>query len=842
MPAGRSSLQRRARPAQRERGRASRALLAVVAVALALAAIEFYALLEHGRPHRSVVEAPAPNPPSAPAPQPAAAAAPAAAPAIGWLDRPSAPTVVGPRLDVSGWALDRSGVAAVEVRIGSRRYAAAIGIARPDVAAAHPGYPDSAHAGFEFQGDFSAELAADRAGWQPLEIVAVARDGRETVLARKRLVLPAAMGEWRALLDANPRLAARRLRVLMMSSGIAAGGADGIADVYGPFLSRTTAIGVSVPILYLRTTRGAGGDWAFDPDFDVTRKCGARTVADDALNGVIAWAIAHALPVEFILNGGIWADAACDVPEWDVNDRLEQDPANCQWTQDDEVFPDDYLKDRPGSTASPELGRSLTYNVYASTVRHYKRRNLQAAAAIIARFARAHPSLFAGVVLDADTYMNPFVREGRWYDYNPGMLRQFRHWLAGTGPYAGEGARGVPDLSSYRRAHPLTLADVNRLAQRQWSSWEEIEPPRRFPGADGAAPAPGTLPFWEDPWFREWDRFRKHVVALHYDELAAWVHAAGIPRERIYSAQAFIAPDAGRRPVSLHIDGASPDYDSAGVSIEGAIPRDGRLGTILYGPAAENRHPMEDGRSLFATLARMDPGWGIVEYNATDLKAPAALPTYAQTYRTLRDLFNYDGSQIAMMAWNGADGLRAGQPGYVAYTAWRNTHGEEALFDFLVGHADLPRGARLWTFGTPRHADDDGWSLERGALVPGRGFVELTAEATAVLRSPPDQVLRPRALDTLVLGLADDAALARVEVWARSGPDAPWTAIGAPLAGGALPRSAAGVLVPLAWPATWRARGVIAERLKIALTFESGAAGVRLRHLALYPRGGASAR
>ena len=108
-------------------------------------------------------------------------------------------------------------------------------------------------------------------------------------------------------------------------------------------------------------------------------------------------------------------------------------PANCQWTQDNEVLPDDYRQNLPGSTPSPELARSLTYNVYATKVRHYKRRNLQAAAAIIAAFARAHPTLFAGVVLDADTYMNPFVRDGRWYDYNPGMLKQFRHWLAGSG-------------------------------------------------------------------------------------------------------------------------------------------------------------------------------------------------------------------------------------------------------------------------------------------------------------------------------------------------------------------------------------------------------------------------
>ena len=163
---------------------------------------------------------------------------------------------------------------------------------------------------------------------------------------------------------------------------------------------------------------------------------------------------------------------------------------------------------------------------------------------------------------------------------------------------------------------------------------------------------------------------------------------------------------------------------------------------------------MTDGRSLFATLARMDPGWGIVEYNATDLKQPAVLRRMQQTYHTLRDLFNFDGSQIAMMAWNGSNGRFAGQPGYVAYTAWRNTPGEEALVDFLVDHADLPRGARLWTFGTARHADDDGWSLERGHLAPAAASPISSRDDRHADVTGRSGAARRR-LDTLVLGLAE---------------------------------------------------------------------------------------
>ena len=144
------------------------------------------------------------------------------------------------------------------------------------------------------------------------------------------------------------------------------------------------------------------------------------------------------------------------MPDWDVNDHLEQDPANCQWNDRGEVMPDDALKNLPGSQDAPELGRSLTFNVYAREVRHYKRRNLQQAGARLVVVLRAHPELFVGVTLDPDTYMNPFFDETQWYDYNPGTLRQFREWLSGTGPYAGKPRDGAPDLSRYRRAQPLT--------------------------------------------------------------------------------------------------------------------------------------------------------------------------------------------------------------------------------------------------------------------------------------------------------------------------------------------------------------------------------------------------
>jgi hypothetical protein len=791
-------------------------LVIVLAVVCALAAGEFYALHEFGR-----VRPPAVSTPVAGAP---ASAAKLPAGIIGSVDAPAAETIVGDRLQIAGWALSPNAIRGVDVRVDDKSYAATYGLARNDVAAVKPDYPDAAKAGFSYEGDFAA-LPLER---HDVNVIATDRAGGSSVLARKSLVSPSAMSMWKGIIDANPTFAQRPFWFLMATSGVAQGGATGIETQYTGLTSQTQRVGMSVPVLYMRTTRGQAGDFAFDPDFDLGRKCGNRPVADDNLNAIIAYSVAKHLPVNFILNGGIWGDASCESLEWDLTDHLQVDPANCQWDDRNVVLPDDFKKGLNGSTDSPLLSRSLTYNVYAKSVRDYKRRNLQAAARIVARFAREHPDLFVAINLDADTYMNPFVREGRRFDYNPGMLRQFREWLAGTGPYAGRPTDGAPDLRAYRRQRPLTLADVNRLAGKQWKTWADVDPPRYFPGDDGQRVKVGETPFWQDPWYQEWDVFRKHIVQLHYAELAQWTHDAGIPADHIFTAQAFTAQDPGMRPLSTYVTGESPDYDSAGVSVEGAVPKVGHLGAILYGPSAENRVTMETDHNLFATIARLDPQWAVVESNATDLKKINILPTYAQSYHSFRDLFNYGGRQIALMAWNGSNGIFAGQPGYVPFTSWRNTPAEQAMMDFMVSHAGLPQGAMLWTFGSPRHADDDGWVATHGIVTADRGGLVLAIHNNAdrlTLRSPPDLVIRPMSIGRLLLRFTGAAKLHHAVIYARASGDDRWRVIG----------RARGPEVTLEWPADWLRNDTIIERLEFELEFAPDADGSRLTRVLLYP-------
>jgi hypothetical protein len=645
-----------------------------------------------------------------------------------------------------------------------------------------------------------------------------------------------AASRWRVLLSEAPSLADRKFYFVMAASDIGLGGLRDVEKQYTADQSQTMRVGVAVPILYLRTTHGAPSDWTFDSDFDVKRRCRDRAVAGDSLNGLMHFAVDHHMPVQFILNGGIWANASCSAPEWDVADQLESDIQNCQWSQSNIVFARDYLKHLTGSYESPELARSLTYNVYAAKVRRYKKRNLQAAATQVAAFARAHPDLFIGVTLDADTYMNPFFEQKEWFDYNPGTIRQFREWLRGSGPYSGHPQPGLPDLSLYRRDTPLSLIEVNRLARRHWTSWESVDPPRIFPGTPRNPQALGLPTVWDDPWYQVWDVFRKHLIGLHYSELSQWVNEVGIPTDRIFSAQGFMAPGPMLHPFAIKIDSHGQNYDSAGVSIEGSIPRFGHLGAILYGEAAENRARMEGTHSLFATFSRMDSGWAAVEFNSTDLRQPTVSPTYAQAYRSFRDFFNFDAKLVTTMAWNGSDGGDVGKKGFMAYTAWRNTPSEAAMRDFLASHANIPRGARVWTFGTPKHVDDDGWSAQNGKLTASKNMIQLElTTGTATFLSPPDQVIRPSTISTLILGVGGLPDTTTVRVLAHIDQRAEWEEIARTTKLAQLRSMDGEFTIPLAWPENAMRGTSIADQVKIEITAGATEPTARITSIVLYP-------
>ncbi|MDR0247805.1 MAG: hypothetical protein LBI16_05380 [Burkholderiales bacterium] len=770
---------------------------------------------------------------------PAVVASTVATELIGGLDVPVQESLTGQSLEFTGWAFDPAGIRAVEIRFPDMTYTATLNIPRDDVRNALPSLAKT-HAGIERSG-FEARItlpdsfsSLDR---QPIEIIAINRNNKTKTLG-KRSWLP-------TFPERSSAQGKRPFYLLMMTSGLPFGGGAEIDTAYRNYVSPTVRTGASIPILYMRTTKGSQGDWVFDSAFDLTRRCDNRLVAEDNLESAIAYAIEKNTPIQFILNGGIWSNASCTTSEWDLSDFLEEDPALCQWAQDNAVYPSDYLSHLPGSTTSPRLARSLTYHVYAKKARTYKKRNLQAAAQRIAAFAKKYPDLFVSIVLDADTYMNPFFSGHATFDYNPGMLRQFREWLQGIGPYAGKSADpSVPDLSAFRRPQSLTLDEVNAIAGRHWQHWDEVDPPRPSPEwMMNPVSASAIEQVWENPWWHLWDAFRKHIVHLHYTELAQWAAETGIPESRIFSAQGFAASVAGTFP-SVYIEGKEPfsRHESAGVSIEGSKPRNGsHLGAIVYDKPARNDVAMPYGHSLFSEFARVDDGWGIVEYNAADIGDARTPPQYHHAYLTYRDAYNFDAQEVSHMAWNGSNGLFADDPAYVSYTSFRNTGTEEAMRDFMVSRAFFPESLRLWTFGSAHYASDDGWTAPVGRLQAQTGALALTSDHRKIkLLSPADQALRTPHLKTLRLIVSEkaSAAIAQLTVAAQETSGTGWQEISSVKEPKTMPfvNGFVRLDVPLQWPKEWIEKNVIAERLRLNIELQTPEEMLVIHRVALDPQ------
>jgi hypothetical protein len=312
---------------------------------------------------------------------------------------------------------------------------------------------------------------------------------------------------------------------------------------------------------------------------------------------------------------------------------------------------------------------------------------------------------------------------------------------------------------------------VGALMGRSLARWDEVDPPRSFPWKDV------VRPFWDDPWVREWEHFRRHLVHLHYSELARWTAEAGIAPDRIWSAQGFTGPKEGFKPFALRLASPVKNYDSGGVSVEGSVPRGSHLGAILYASAADNTAPMEDGGSVFAAFAAFDRDWAAVEFNVADLQEPAKRPTALSAYRALRDLWNHQARFVSPMAWNGWNGIYADDPGYLPYTSWRGTVAEEMAKDFLLARAGLPRGSRLWTFGTPALASDDGWRATHGTIAAQPASLRAKPGADGLLTLESPRELRLDRPGRLVV-LTEPAASLPLTLWGRAPGDSAWTPLG----------------------------------------------------------------
>ncbi len=476
-------------------------------------------------------------------------------------------------------------------------------------------------------------------------------------------------------------------------------------------------VGFRGRVEYLRTTRGKQADYVFDPDFpESLRKRNGKEMTGESLHELLQTALRFRAPLMITLDGGVWADAKFSAPDLDIVDMLEQDDRTVQWNQFGKAEPDDALKGLAGANESPQLARMMSLNYYNRRFRDYKKRNLQAAVREIVRFSRAHPKNFVMINLDPDEYINPWFYLTQWYDYNPDTLRQYREWLFHLGPYADGGA-----LAFSRHEPVMTLDEANRLAQHAWKEIDAVEPPR------------GAIDY-SDPWQQLWTQFKRHLVARHYDDLAAWAVEAGMPKARIYTSQTFIQADVA---VSVS-DTADGWTDQAGVSIEGAKPRQGHLGAILYGRSSRNEGKPRSGSSLIDDIRRTDPEWGVVEFQPATIAFPEKLPSHAESYATMQALIN-GGARFISPMWGSYAGDRVVHPDHFkAYDAMEGTPFEYQFVWWLRAMQAWPVGSLYYPFGDPQVKSGDGWTAAAGTrLESDFGKLRLASDDTRLaLQSP----------------------------------------------------------------------------------------------------------
>lgn len=481
-------------------------------------------------------------------------------------------------------------------------------------------------------------------------------------------------------------------------------------------------VGIRGRVEYLRTTRGKHHDYMFDPDFPTTVPGSGGKASGESLHELFGVALRLHAPLLITLDGGVWADSRFSVPDFDAVDMLEEDERTVQWNQYGRSEPDDALSGLAGSMNNPQLARMMSLNRFNFRFREYKKRNLQAAVREIVRLSRRHSKLHVAVSLDPDEYINPWFYLTQWYDYNPDTLKEFREWLFHLGPYADGG-----EMAGMRYRSVITLDQASRLAGVEYNAIDQVEPPR------------GRINY-ADSWQQIWTQFKRRLVARHYDELAAWATEAGLSSGRIFTGQTFIQAD-----VAVETDDRATGWtDQAGVSIEGAKPRNGHLGAILYGPASRGEGTPRTGLSLLENIRRTDDHWGLVEFHPATIEFAATSPSHDEAYRTMLSTVN-GGSRFFSPMWGSVARDQMLKPNHFrSYDAFDGTAFEYELVWWMRSLRGHPAGSFFFPFGNELVESADGWrgsketrvSLGRGKLLLSGDRIEIGSPKWS-LEGPP---------------------------------------------------------------------------------------------------------
>ncbi len=337
---------------------------------------------------------------------------------------------------------------------------------------------------------------------------------------------------------------------------------------------------------YMGETKGRANDFEFDPS---------------RLKYILNLAKDVNFPVVICFNGGPWADLAN--PEFDIISHLEQDDYHCQWTDKSEVPKDDEI----GSNRNT-LKRLLTYNNWGSRAevrKRYRKRNLQAAAQVVAQFYQENPDILIAVTIDPEIFMSPFFIT----DYNPDTISEFRQFERDE--------RFKDNLNAF-----------NQAMGTNFKSWDEVVPPRGNPLVGN--------PLWE-----EWTNFRIGLVYLEVQREVDWIRETGLPASRIFTHQTVRTDNTYwmRYILCSTLDTARVNEGSLGITT---------LQKVCFDEA------------LFASARGLSPNWGIFEFNPSlptihDPSSPHYNWTdhYNRCLSALKVAYKHGAHIIAPYTWDG---------------------------------------------------------------------------------------------------------------------------------------------------------------------------------------------
>jgi len=374
----------------------------------------------------------------------------------------------------------------------------------------------------------------------------------------------------------------------------------------------------------------------------------------------------------------------------------EEDIRNAQWYNDNKLAADDQIG-RPEAMTRFVFG---TLSRYARKVRANLEAKGRAAAAFIKQRMDENPDVLVAASGWGEAELNYYrinsnqSLQDYFCDYSPFAIMEFRDWIRHTGLYDDATGRyqgqGYPNgLTRYQGSGGLAQFNADfgtnfatwDLQYYNWSladDWDQIpedyvnSDPNRIPfasyGHGGMLPSadPAYIPGGFDPprtmqpgnaFWDLWNNFREMMVHRFVEDMAGWVHDAGIPAERWYSHQIpadyLFGTNPGTPPASKnprYYSSASPLW-TAGVYPNASVGA--TIYDVKFPPEIFPSQFLRTTDSILPDISAMSPDWAVMEYDAETYPTGFAVSQSGAEFirNQFMRLYNYRAHFINFWRW-----------------------------------------------------------------------------------------------------------------------------------------------------------------------------------------------